>query len=167
MRSGFGGRRGISTERQASFWYPGGLVAVHSEGRSREALWAALKRREVYGTSGPRILLWFDLLSENTERRPMGSELAYVASKGALHQLTESLSDVLVEQGITVNTVNPGPTDTGWVSEGFRPELLARSPFGRIGEPDDAARLVAWLVSDAGRWVTGQVIDSEGGFRRR
>ena len=41
-----------------------------------------------------------------------------------------------------------------------------RMPFGRWGEPDDAARLVAWLCRDEGRWITGQVLDSEGGFRR-
>ena len=39
-------------------------------------------------------------------------------------------------------------------------------PFGRWGEPDDAARLVSWLCSDAGAWITGQVVNSEGGFRR-
>ncbi len=91
---------------------------------------------------------------------------AYAASKGALHQLTLSFSEKFISKGITVNTVNPGPTKTYTPSDEVDKAVLKRMPQGRWGEPDDAARLIGWLVSDDAQWVTGQVINSEGGFLR-
>jgi len=113
------------------------------------------------GRLGGRIIL----LTSGQHLGPM-PHMAYVASKGALHQLTSSLSGYFIEKGITVNTVNPGPTRTYNPSEELNTAVLQRMPQGRWGEPDDAARLIGWLVSDNAVWVTGQVINSEGGFRR-
>ena len=91
-------------------------------------------------------------------------QAAYAASKGALHQITQSLSHHLISRGITVNAVNPGPTDTGWASEDVFRAVLANSPRGRWGTSDDVARLIAWLATDDAEWVTGQVINSTGGM---
>jgi 3-oxoacyl-[acyl-carrier protein] reductase len=97
---------------------------------------------------------------------PMPEELAYIASKGAIEAFTRTLAVEVGHKGITVNAVNPGPTDTGWISEELEQELIAKFPLGRIGQPEDAARLVAFLASDEAAWITGQIINSEGGFVR-
>lgn len=97
---------------------------------------------------------------------PMPNELAYALTKASLETLTRTLASELAERGATINTINPGPTDSGWISEELYKVLLPRFPSGRIGTPQDAARLVYFLVSPEGGWITGQVIHSEGGFRR-
>lgn len=97
---------------------------------------------------------------------PMPGELAYIATKGAIEAFTRTLAAEVAHLGITVNAVNPGPTDTGWMTPELREDLRSRFPTGRIGQPEDAARLVAFLASDEAQWITGQVLHSEGGFMR-
>lgn len=120
------------------------------------------------GREGGRVI-W---MTSGQGQAPMSGEVAYATSKAALAGVTLSVADELIEQGIILNTVNPGPVDTGYLSAetSDRPDrlddILQRFPQGRYGEPDDPARLVSWLVSDEGRWVVGQVLNTEGGFRR-
>lgn len=96
----------------------------------------------------------------------MPGEIAYALQKGALASITRSLSTTLVEQGITVNTVNPGPVDTDYLTGEAYQAVADGFPCGRWGMPDDPARLIAWLATDEAGWITGEVINSEGGFRR-
>jgi 3-oxoacyl-[acyl-carrier protein] reductase len=96
---------------------------------------------------------------------PMPDNLAYVASKAALAGATASVAAELAESQILLNTINPGPVNTGYLDDA--PEALRdRFPARRFGRPEDPARLIGWLVSDEGEWVVGQVLHSEGGFRR-
>ena len=97
----------------------------------------------------------------------MPDELPYIASKGALHQLTGSVAAHLMPRGITVNCVDPGPNDTGYADDATRAWVAAENPGRRWGTPSDTARLVGWLVSDEADWVTGQVIASDGGWSAR
>ena len=97
---------------------------------------------------------------------PMTGEIAYALSKGALASITRTLADYLADRAITVNTVNPGPVDTGYATPEGHEIVRRHFPRGRWGTPDDPARLIAWLATDEAAWVTGQVINSEGGFRR-
>ena len=97
---------------------------------------------------------------------PMPDELAYGATKGAIEAFTRSLAPAVAAKGITVNAVNPGPTDSGWITPQLRDVFLPRFPKGRLGTPIDVACLVAWLASQDAGWVTGQIVHSAGGFIR-
>jgi 3-oxoacyl-[acyl-carrier protein] reductase len=94
---------------------------------------------------------------------PMPDTLAYAASKGAVEAFTLSLSRDVMPRGITVNAIDPGATDTGWMTEPQKTAWIANAPGGRLGFPDDAARLAAFLASDEAQWITGQIIHSRGG----
>ena len=116
-------------ERGASFLYTGGLVAVHAPARDRHSIWNALQQRNVYGTSGDRILLWFDLLNAPEGAAPMGSEVLgqqeaprfRVAAAGAFEQL-------------------PGCPDH--VERALAPERIASLCLGECYYPSDRRRAI-------------------------
>lgn len=93
--------------------------------------------------------------------------LPYGSSKGALDRIVISAARELGPRGISANVVNPGPVDTGWMDDETRETLSAAHPLGRLGTPTDIAAVVAFLVSPEGRWVSGQLLQTDGAFSAR
>jgi len=102
---------------------------------------------------------------------PMRGEVAYAASKAALAGVTKTVAAELLDLGIILNTIDPGPVNTGYLDPETtdRPleqieEWMRSTPFGRYGEPADPARLIGWLATPDGAWVVGQVLSTDGGL---
>lgn len=112
------------------------------------------------GGTGGRIIN----MSSGQGAGPMPGELAYIATKGAVEAFTTSLAAGVASRGITVNAIDPGPVDTGWMDDALKSQLLAQAPLGRVGMPQDIANLICFVASSQAEWITGQVLHARGGF---
>jgi 3-oxoacyl-[acyl-carrier protein] reductase len=90
--------------------------------------------------------------------------LPYGVTKAGLDRLVLAAAHDLGDKGLRANVINPGPIDTGWMTDEMRTECLAQQPTGRMGTPADTANLVRFLLSDQGDWINGQLLYSNGGW---
>jgi 3-oxoacyl-[acyl-carrier protein] reductase len=110
-------------------------------------------------------------ISSVASESPTPTASVYSATKGALDTLSLVLSRELAARNIRVNTIAPGGVDTegheavGVKGSDFEKAMIANTPLGRLGEPDDIARVALFLASDQSRWLTGERITAAGGFR--
>ncbi|MFC5183475.1 SDR family oxidoreductase [Actinomadura harenae] len=81
-----------------------------------------------------------------------------------MDRITLAAARELAHLGVTSNAINPGPTDTGWMTEAQKTDLAGSTPLGRLGMPQDCANLVTFLCSSEGGWINGQLLQSNGGL---
>ena len=112
----------------------------------------------VLGKNGGNPRPWID----PSEQQASGN-VAYGVSKAGVHAMTAYLARELAGAGITVNAVAPGPVASR-MTTGLSPAIRALIPLGRMGTPEDVAAAVAFLASDAAGFITGEVIDVNGGM---
>ncbi|VTR97784.1 SDR family oxidoreductase [Tuwongella immobilis] len=107
-------------------------------------------------------------ISASFQGAPIPGYAVYAASKMAIEQMTAVLAKELGHRGITVNAIRPGPTDTDLFRHGKSEDVVkqfaSQAALGRIGEPADIARVVAFLVSEEAGWITGQAFGVNGGY---
>jgi 3-oxoacyl-[acyl-carrier protein] reductase len=109
---------------------------------------------------------WGRIINVSTDASPsFPGEVSYGASKHAMESYSRAAAWELGRFGITVNIVSPGPTDTGWITPEMVEGMRRTTPLGRVGTPADIADVIAFLASEQGRWLTGQVYFVGGGHR--
>jgi 3-oxoacyl-[acyl-carrier protein] reductase len=107
---------------------------------------------------------WGRIINLSTDAAQVfAGQINYGASKAAIEAYTRSIAIEVGPLGINVNTVAPGPVQTGWICKEFENELIPTIPLRRIGNPADIADVVVILASEQARWLTGQVIKVSGG----
>ncbi|RWQ49337.1 glucose 1-dehydrogenase [Mesorhizobium sp.] len=120
-----------------------------------------------FGPEGGSIINISSVASLN----PQPNSLVYAATKGAVDSITLSMSRELGARNIRVNAIAPGGVDTeglkriGIVGSEFEKQVIAMTPLGRFGQPDDIARIAVFLASDDASWLTGERITASGGWR--
>jgi 3-oxoacyl-[acyl-carrier protein] reductase len=107
---------------------------------------------------------WGRVINLSTDAaQTFAGQIAYGASKAAVEAFTRSIAIEAGPLGITVNTIAPGPVQTGYISPAAEEQLVAQIPLRRLGQPDDIANAVRFLASTQADWITGQVIKVSGG----
>jgi 3-oxoacyl-[acyl-carrier protein] reductase len=129
------------------------LPAMKSQGYGR-----IINLGSVLGKNGGNARPWLDRAEQKTS-----GNIAYGVSKAGVHAMTAYLARELAPHGITVNAVAPGPVASGMTAN-LNPALKALIPVGRLGTPEEIAAVIGFLASEAASFITGEILDVNGGM---
>ncbi|MGH6937459.1 SDR family NAD(P)-dependent oxidoreductase [Hypericibacter sp.] len=119
-----------------------------------------------FGPEGGSVINISSVASTN----PVANSVIYSATKSALDSVTRGLAKELGSRKIRVNAIAPGGVETegvhriGLIGSDFQKQMVAATPLGRLGQPDDIARVAVFLASDNSAWLTGERITASGGY---
>jgi hypothetical protein len=146
------------SERVSSFVYPGGILAVHSEGRSKDQIWSALKNKNVYGTSGPRILLWFDLINAPGGKESMGSEVSMSQNPKFIVKAAGSFKQKKGCPIESIDSLSPKRLDYLCAGECYNPSnkrhAIERIEVVKITPQSYAGEAISPLIQDAWKIIS-------------
>jgi 3-oxoacyl-[acyl-carrier protein] reductase len=120
-----------------------------------------------FGDAGGSVINMGSVVSDN----PLANSIVYSATKGAVDTIAVALSKEFAGKKIRVNTIAPGGVETegtvtaGIIGSDFEKHMIAQTPLGRLGQPDDIAKVAVFLASDDSEWVNGEKINVSGGAR--
>jgi cyclopentanol dehydrogenase len=160
--AGIGGKAGVSIQDMSEKMWDE-VMSVNAKGVFFGTKLAIPEMLKTGGGSIVNISSQIGIVGSET------SNLAYQASKGAVHIFTKAVALLYATKGIRVNSVHPGPVMTSMLMEGFvdeqrRRKVLSRIPMGRVGEPEEVAFGVMFLASDEASFVTGTELVIDGGY---
>ncbi|KAF9564201.1 NAD(P)-binding protein [Agrocybe pediades] len=142
-----------------------GFYESHFNINVKAPLFMAKAAAPLLPSPGGRIIFFSSSLTSSSSVTP--NALCYLATKGAIEQISRVLAKDLGSRGITVNTVSPGPVDTPAFREGKSQSVIEsiakQSPSRKLAEPDDISPIVGFLASSAAQWINGQNIQVNGG----
>ena len=150
----------ISGEKNAPILANAEIIDRHFSVNARAT---ALMIREFAERHITRQANWGRIITLTTVAAHSAS-VSYAASKRAIVSYSLSAADELGKYGITVNVVCPGATHTAYITPEHEKRILQKTPLGRLGYPEDISDVVTFLVSEQGRWLTGNLIYASGGF---
>ncbi len=120
-----------------------------------------------FGPEGGNIINISSVVGSN----PVPNSVIYSSTKGAVDNITVSLSRELGARNIRVNAIAPGATESeGFTAAGiagtdFEKAIISQTPLGRLGRPDDIGKIAVFLASDESSWLTGEIVSASGGWR--